>query len=145
MALVSLSARPSVRRSVCLWHSCSTPIRTVQHIEMPSALYDRAMLGVRFLCGSWASCWILCHCFGLHLFFQSAIHLSLHFFQYDMSPKGGAPRAVQRKRTRKWANRAARSEEREEKIFNPQLTLWKSASRWYGCTEMTLFMCISSS
>jgi len=29
---------------------------TVQHIEMPFAPYDRAMLDVRSLCSSWASC-----------------------------------------------------------------------------------------
>ena len=48
MALVCLSVRPSICLSVRLTIHTSM----VQHIEMPLALYDTAMLDVRSLCGS---------------------------------------------------------------------------------------------
>jgi len=47
-----------VRPSVCLSVTLVIHALTVEHIEMPFASYDRVMLDTRFLCGSWASCYI---------------------------------------------------------------------------------------
>ena len=47
----SLSVHPSVRLTITL----VIHAKTVQHIEMIFAPYDRAMLDARSLCGSWAS------------------------------------------------------------------------------------------
>ena len=50
------SVRSSACLSVCRTHD---PRLKIQHIEMPFALYDRAILHLdaRSLCGSWASCY----------------------------------------------------------------------------------------
>ena len=54
-ALVCLSARPSVCLSVC--HTRDQRLNGLTY-RMPFAPYNRAILDARFLCGSWASCFV---------------------------------------------------------------------------------------
>ena len=45
--------------SVCLSVMLVIHTSTVEHIKMPFAQYNGAMLNARFLCSSWASCMLL--------------------------------------------------------------------------------------